>query len=116
MSEIKLIEIASARSGDKGETANIGVVAYTPEGFELIKKVLTAEQVKEYFYGISPKSVERFILPNILSFNFLLHGALNGGGSRSLRVDAQGKALGQALLQMKLEVPEEKLSKMRKPA
>ncbi len=114
MSEIKLIEIASARSGDKGETANIGVIAYTREGFEFIKNALTAERMKDYFHGISPKSVERFELPNILSLNFLLHGALDGGGSRSLRVDAQGKALGQALLQMKLEVSEEKLSKMRK--
>ncbi len=115
MSEVKLIEIAYARSGDKGANANIGVIAYTGEGYEFIKKTLTPEVVKDYFTGIYPHRVERFELPNLTALNFVLHGALDGGGSRSLRVDAQGKALGQALLQMKIEVPDEELSKMRKP-
>lgn len=109
MGEIKLLDIASARSGDKGAHANIGVIAKTEEGFKFLKKVLTAKVVKEYFSGLSPKKVERFELPKIRAFNFLLYEVLDGGGSRSLRIDSQGKALGQALLQMKLSYSEEDL-------
>lgn len=104
MRKIRLIEIAHGRSGDKGDTANIGIIAYTNEGYEIIKKYLTAEKVKEYFKGICFGKVERFEMPNIRALNFLLHNSLGGGGTISLRHDAQGKTLASALLRMELEI------------
>lgn len=104
MRKIRLIEIAHGRSGDKGDTANIGIIAYTHEGYEIIKKYLTAEKVKEYFEGICFGKVERFEMPNIRALNFLLHNSLGGGGTISLRHDAQGKTLASALLRMELEI------------
>lgn len=100
MSTIKLREIAHARSGDKGNHANVGVIAFSDEGFEHVKATLTASRVAEYFEPLGPTKVERFELPGIRGLNFLLHDALAGGASRSLRVDSQGKTLGLAILEM----------------
>jgi hypothetical protein len=101
---MKLKDLAYARSGDKGANANIGVIAYDKSGYDFLKTHLTEEKVAEYFRGLGSRRVRRFDLPNILAFNFVLYGALEGGGSMSLRTDAQGKALGQAILQMSFEV------------
>ncbi len=100
MSFTKLYEVAYARSGDKGSNANIGVIAYNLKGYLFLKEHLTADSVQEYFRLLEVISTERYELPNLLALNFILYGVLNGGGSRSLRIDSQGKALGQALLQM----------------
>lgn len=105
MKRIRLGEIAYARSGDKGAGANIGVIARTPAAFVLLHEHLTAEKVAEFFAAMSPGKVIRYDLPNLGALNFVLPTVLNGGGSVSLRVDAQGKALGQAILEMVLEVP-----------
>lgn len=100
---VQLSSLAYARSGDKGNNANIGVIAYTPENYEFLVKNLSAESVQEYFKSLGVTSTVRYELPNLLALNFFLHNVLAGGGSRSLRFDAQGKALGQALLQMKIQ-------------
>ncbi|MGH9341318.1 MAG: acyclic terpene utilization AtuA family protein [Acidobacteriota bacterium] len=102
----RLGQIAYARSGDKGNRANIGVIARSPESYAWLREQLTAERVKIYFKEICKGKVERFELPNLLAFNFLLHDALGGGGTKSLRIDPQGKTLGEALLMMQLELPE----------
>ena len=102
--EISLREIAHGRSGDKGDAANIGIIAYTADGYEIIRKHLTAEKVKEHFKGICFGEVERFELPNLRALNFILHNTLGGGGTVSLKFDAQGKTLAAALLRIKLEV------------
>ena len=102
----RLVEIAHARSGDKGDTANIGVIALAPKYYPLLVRELTVERVAEHFRGMITGGVERFELPNLNALNFLLHGALGGGGTISLRTDAQGKTLSTALLRMEIEVPE----------
>jgi hypothetical protein len=102
--KVKLIDIAHGRSGDKGDAANIGIIAYDDEGYSIIEKHLTAEKVKKHFKGICHGKVERFELPNIRALNFLLHNTLGGGGTVSLKHDAQGKTLAAALLRMELEV------------
>ena len=102
---VSLREIAHARSGDKGNNANIGVIAYDADGYLLIKSELTAEKVAAFFHALNVKRVIRYELPNLLALNFILEGVLDGGGSRSLRTDAQGKALGQAILEMKISSP-----------
>ncbi len=104
---IRLLDIAHARSGDKGDTANIGVIARRAEYYPLLSKYLTAERVKEHFAGITLGTVERFELPNLGALNFLLHRSLGGGGTVSLKNDAQGKTLSSALLRMELEIEEE---------
>ena len=101
---MKLKEMAYARSGDKGSNANIGVIAYTKENYFFLRTHLTEEKVAQYFSRLGSYKVKRFDLPNLLAFNFVLYGALEGGGSVSLRTDAQGKALGQAILQISFEV------------
>lgn len=103
----KLAELAHARSGDKGDTANVGVIARRPEHYPLLVKELTAERVARHFAGMLTGGVERFELPNLHALNFLLHGALGGGGTISLKTDAQGKTLSTALLRMEIEVPDE---------
>lgn len=103
--EIALAKIAYARSGDKGSSANIGVIAYTEQGYALLKEHLTAAIVEKFFQQLGMRQARRYELPNLWALNFVLEGVLAGGGSRSLRTDAQGKALGQALLQMTLTVP-----------
>ena len=101
--KIKLLNIAHGRSGDKGDAANIGIIAYDDKGFEKIKKELTTEKVKKHFEGICFGEVERFELANIRALNFLLHNTLGGGGTVSLKHDAQGKTLAAALLRMEID-------------
>ena len=104
MKKIKLRDIAHGRSGDKGDAANIGIIAYDDEGYRIIEKYLTAEKVKKHFEGICHGKVERYELPNIRALNFILHNTLGGGGTVSLKHDAQGKTLAAALLRMELEI------------
>ena len=104
MKKIKLIDIAHGRSGDKGDAANIGIIAYDDKGYEIIKKHLTAKKVKEHFAGICKGDVDRYELPNIRALNFMLHNTLGGGGTVSLKHDAQGKTLAAALLRMELDI------------
>jgi hypothetical protein len=106
MPKVRLNEIAHARSGDKGDTVNVGVIARAPQHYELLKQTLTVARVKEHFGDMVKGEVERFELPNIGALNFLLHQALDGGGTMSLMTDAQGKTFSTALLRMWLDVPE----------
>ncbi len=99
----KLIELAHARSGDKGDTANVGIIARRAEDYPLLVRELTAERVARHFAGMLTGGVERFELPNLHALNFLLHGALGGGGTISLKTDAQGKTLSTALLRMEID-------------
>ncbi len=105
--KVRLIEVAHARSGDKGDTANIGVIARRPRYYPLLVKYLTVDRVARHFEGIALGKVERFELPNLQALNFLLHQSLGGGGTKSLKLDAQGKTLGSAMLRMVLEIPED---------
>jgi hypothetical protein len=102
---ISVGELAHSRSGDKGNTSNIGVIAYTPDAYEWLLAELSVERVRRHFASVCFGDVERFELPNLHALNFVLHDVLGGGGSRSLRVDAQGKALGQAMLQLRVPSP-----------
>jgi len=102
--KIKLREICHGRSGDKGNAANIGLIAYKKENYELIKNKVTAEVVKKYFEGICLGNVERYEMPNINALNYILHDTLGGGGTVSLKNDAQGKTLASALLMMEIEL------------
>jgi len=102
--KIQLRKIAHGRSGDKGDAANIGIIAFDDSGYDIINKYLTAERVKKHFEGICHGKVERFDLPNIRAVNFLLHKTLGGGGTVSLKHDAQGKTLAAALLRIELDV------------
>ena len=102
--KVRLLDIAHARSGDKGDTANVGVIAFRPEWFPVIAESLTLDRVAAHFAGVVEGSVERFELPNLNALNFLLHGALDGGGTLSLKTDAQGKVFSTAMLRMVLEV------------
>lgn len=104
MKKIKLIDIAHGRSGDKGDAANIGIIAYDDDGYKLLEKYLSAEIVKNHFEGICFGEVERYELPNLRALNFVLHNTLGGGGTVSLKLDAQGKTLAAALLRMELEI------------
>ncbi len=103
---VRLGEIAHSRSGDKGNHANVGVIAYTWAGFDYLRHALTAERVAEYFASLSPTSVERYELPRLSAFNFLLYNALGGGASQSLRIDTQGKLLGTSILELELPRPD----------
>ena len=103
---VQLGRLAHARSGDKGNHANIGVVAYTPAGYSFLLEKLTCEVVFSYFAGLGASRVERFELPNVTALNFLLYDALGGGASRSLRIDTQGKLLGTAILELELPTPD----------
>jgi hypothetical protein len=102
---IQLLHIAHARSGDKGNTANVGLIALRPEYYPLLATQVTARRVARHFRGVIEGPVERFELPNLRALNFLLHGALDGGGTISLKTDAQGKVFSTALLRMKIPVP-----------
>ena len=99
----QLVSLAHARSGDKGDKANIALFAPDRETYDLLAREVTAERVREHFAGIASGKVERFEVPNVLALNFVLHGALNGGASRSLRSDSLGKSLASALLRMEIE-------------
>ena len=103
--EVQLVKLAHARSGDKGDTANIGLIALKPEFYPLLAKQVTAVRVARHFRGVIRGGVERYELPNLNSLNFLLHGALGGGGTLSLKTDAQGKVFSTALLRMVIAVP-----------
>jgi hypothetical protein len=108
MSETQIIrvgDIAYARSGDKGAGANVGVIARSPEGYELLRRHLTADKLETFFKPMGVGRVVRYELANLGALNFVLPRILGRGGSLSLRIDAQGKALGQALLEMPLEIP-----------
>lgn len=111
---IRLGEIAYARSGDKGSSANVGVIAGTPEGFRLLRGLLKAATVERFFKPFGVGKVVRYELPNLGAFNFILPGVLAGGASRSMRIDSQGKTLGQALLEIQLEVSNTDLTRCRK--
>jgi len=106
MARIQLLHLAHARSGDKGDTANVGVIALRPEFYPVLVEQLTTERVKRHFEGIAFGDVERFELPNLEALNFLLHNALGGGGTVSLKTDAQGKVLSTAMLRMEIDVPD----------
>ena len=101
---MKLSELAHARSGDKGNHANIGVIARDRANYPRLAAVLTVERVAEYFAGLGVTRVERFELPRIGGLNFLLYDALGGGASQALRIDTQGKLLGTAIMELELEV------------
>jgi hypothetical protein len=105
--KIPLYRMAHARSGDKGDGSNVGVLAYDSRGYEILKAWLTPARVKTHFAGIVLGDVERFELPNLLGLNFLLHDSLGGSGSASLKTDAQGKTHAMAMLRMAVEVPED---------
>jgi hypothetical protein len=103
---IRLGEIASARSGDKGNHANIGVVALTQAGYEFLCSSLTTQRVAEFFRDLGSTHVQRFELPRVGALNFVLYNALAGGASQSLRIDTQGKLLGTAITELELPTPE----------
>jgi hypothetical protein len=105
--KIELLKLAHARSGDKGDTANVGVIALKEEFYPLLVREVTEEKVKKHFGGMVKGAVERFELPNLNALNFLLHESLGGGGTLSLMTDAQGKTFSTALLRMKIEVDDE---------
>lgn len=105
--KIQLVKLAHARSGDKGDTANVGLIALKDEYYPLLVREVTAERVKEHFGPLVQGAVERFELPNLGALNFLLHGSLGGGGTLSLMTDAQGKTCSTALLRMFLELPDD---------
>ena len=103
MAKRKLIELAHARSGDKGDTANIGIIARKPEYYPILVKHVTPERVKEHFTGICKGAVERYELPNLGALNFLLHESLDGGGTLALKADPQAKTYSSALLRMEID-------------
>jgi hypothetical protein len=107
--KLQLLKLAHSRSGDKGDTANIGLIALRPEYYPILVREVTANRVKEHFKGICLGEVERFELPNLGALNFLLHQSLGGGGTVSLRTDPQGKTLSVALLRMEIDVGESEL-------
>ena len=103
---VPLSRLAHARSGDKGDAANCGVIAYKEAWYPIIRDILTVERVKKHFEGITLGEVERFELPNLWAVNFVLHNTLGGGGTVSLKLDAQGKTIASAMLMMQVEVPD----------
>ena len=106
MARVKLLRIAHARSGDKGDTANVGLIALRPEFYPVLVEQVTAERVKKHFEGICLGAVERYELANLGALNFLLHESLDGGGTLSLKADPQGKTYSAALLRMEIDVPD----------
>ena len=102
--KVPLSQIAHARSGDKGNVANIGLIAYKEEHYPILVREVTADRVKAHFKQLVQGNVERYELPKLWALNFVMHEALDGGGTISLRTDAQGKTLGTALLRMEIEV------------
>ena len=105
LKRVRLVELAHARSGDKGNTANVGLIALKSDFYPILEKQVTSAKVARHFRGMIDGPVERFELPNLNSLNFLLHGALGGGGTLSLKTDAQGKVFSTALLRMEIDVP-----------
>ena len=113
---IRLLDIAHARSGDKGDTANVGVIALEPRWYEVLDQFVTRKRVADHFQGMIDGEVERYELPNLNALNFLLHGALDGGGTLSLKTDAQGKVYSTALLRMVIDVPDADARRLHLPA
>ncbi|MCC6795827.1 MAG: hypothetical protein IT366_11985 [Candidatus Hydrogenedentes bacterium] len=112
--QIRLGDIAYARSGDKGSGATLGIIAYTAQGYEVLRDHLTADVMETYFEPMGAVSVKRYEVPNLHVLNFVMPEVLAGGGSRSLRIDAQGKAVGQVALEMPIEVPGHLIQQCRK--
>ncbi len=112
---VRLLDIAHARSGDKGDTANVGVIALRPEWYEVLDRYVTRERVAQHFAGLITGGVDRFELSNLGALNFLLHGALDGGGTLSLKTDAQGKVVSTALLRLVLDVPDDVSARLKLP-
>ncbi|MFI5232138.1 MAG: hypothetical protein ACHQSE_06465 [Gemmatimonadales bacterium] len=104
---VRLLDIAHARSGDKGDTANVGLIALNAEWYPLLETYVTRERVAGHFKDVITGGVERYELPNLRALNFLLHGALDGGGTLSLKTDAQGKVFSTALLRLIVDIPDE---------
>ena len=109
---IQLTQLAHARSGDKGDTANVGLIALRDDYYPILVREVTAERVKQHFKGICRGTVERFELPNIHALNFLLHESLGGGGTLSLMTDAQGKTFSTALLRMEIEISDDEARRL----
>lgn len=107
MKTVKLIEIAHARSGDKGDGSNVGLIAYSKAGYDIIQAQVTTERVKEHYKEICFGAVDRYELPNLNALNFILHDSLGGGGTESVKTDAQGKTHGMGILSMEVEVPDD---------
>ena len=114
--KVRLLDIAHARSGDKGDTANVGVIALQPRWYAVLDQFVTRNKVADHFRGMIEGDVERYELPNLNALNFLLHGALDGGGTLSLKTDAQGKVFSTALLRMVIDVPEAEAKRLALPA
>ncbi|MGQ0764907.1 MAG: AtuA-related protein [Gemmatimonadota bacterium] len=113
--KVALLDIAHARSGDKGDTANVGVIALRPEWYSFLSRHLTAARVASHFEGMIGGDVVRHELPNLGALNFLLHGALDGGGTLSLKTDAQGKVYSTALLRLELDATAEEAESLGLP-
>ena len=109
---IQLLKLAHARSGDKGDTANVGLIALEDKYYPVLVREVTADRVKEHFTGICKGNVERFELPNLGGLNFLLHESLGGGGTLSLMTDAQGKTFSTALLRMQIEISDDEAQRL----
>lgn len=107
MKKVKLIEIAHARSGDKGDGSNVGLIAYSDAGYDIIREQVTAERVKQHFGAICKGKVDRYEMPNLKALNFILHDSLGGGGTESVLTDAQGKTHGMGILSLEVEIPED---------
>ena len=105
--KVQLRQLAHARSGDKGDTANVGLIALSDDIYPILVREVTAERVKKHFQGIAKGEFERFELPNLTALNFLLHESLGGGGTLSLMTDAQGKTFSSALLRMEIDLSED---------
>lgn len=113
---VRLLDIAHARSGDKGDTANVGIIALKPEWYSILERYVTREAVAKHFKDQIIGDVLRFELPNLNALNFLLHGALDGGGTLSLKTDAQGKVYSTALLRLVIDVPDTEAHSLSLPA
>lgn len=105
--KVRLSRLAHARSGDKGDGSNIGLIAYTDQGYELLRERVTPEAVKSHFSAICKGPVDRYEVPNLRALNFILHDSLGGGGTESVITDSQGKTHGQGLLLMEIDVPDD---------
>jgi hypothetical protein len=114
--KVQLLDIAHARSGDKGDTANVGLIALRPEWYPLLVKYVTRDAVAAHFDSVIDGAVQRFELPNLKALNFLLHGALDGGGTLSLKTDAQGKVFSTALLRMYIDMPDDEAARLNIPS
>ena len=107
MKKVPLYAMAHARSGDKGDASNVGIRAYDDRAYAILRAQLTAEAVKDHFGDLVAGEVERYEMPNLRALNFILHDSLGGGGSASLKTDAQGKTHGMAMLRLMIDVPED---------